>query len=95
MEESLTLELRKPITKGGVEYTTLELREPTAGEMAKARASDPLQDLGMIIHLVSLVAKIPKAVVEEIGVRDLTSAGDYLTSFLDHGPSDGKPSSLT
>ena len=79
MEDTKTLTLRKPIEFGGVKYETLDLREPTAGELEKAfNASN---DMGVAINLVSAVSKIPRKAVEGMGQRDLKEASDFFARF--------------
>lgn len=80
-EEEKTLTLRKPVKVGDVEYDSLELREPTAGELSKAnKQADPID---ASIMLISLVAKVPRAAVEGLCQRDLEDAADFLGRFSD------------
>jgi len=76
-----TITLRKPVYvgKGGNPYTKLDLREPTGGELEKAGKA--ATDMGVVLNLISLVAKVPRAVAEGLCQRDLREASDFLGSF--------------
>ena len=88
-----TITLRKPVTvgKNGPQYTALDLREPTAGELEKA--SKASTDIGVVLNLISLVAKVPRAVAEGLCQRDLKEASDFLGSFNEDDPITGGTSS--
>jgi hypothetical protein len=79
--------LRKPVKLGEVMYESLDLREPTAGELEKASAAST--QVGQAIILISLVAKMPRGAVEKICQRDLKEASDFLGSFSDDFPETG------
>lgn len=82
-----TITLRKPVTLGSgdaaVTYAELKLREPTAGELEKSSKADT--SIGMTINLISIVAKVPRAVAERLSQRDLGEVGAYLNSFTEPG----------
>jgi len=92
-----TIILRKPVTLGktaksdGVVYSTLDLREPTGGELEKASKS--ATEIGVVLNLISLVAKVPRAVAEGLCQRDLKEASDFLGSFSKDDPETGETSS--
>lgn len=79
MELEKTITLRKPVTLGELTYAQLSLREPTAGELEKA--SSAATNMGVVINLISVVAKVPRVVIESLCQRDLREAGDFLESF--------------
>lgn len=85
VEEEMTLVLRKPVTMGqtakseGTTYDKLELREPFAHELEKATKAST--DIGVVINLISLVAKVPRAVAERLSQRDLTEASNFFGRF--------------
>lgn len=87
MDEEKTIKLRKPITLGSgetpVTYPELELREPTAGELEKASRADT--NFGVMINLISIIAKIPRAAAEKLSQRDFTEASEYLAGFTNAG----------
>jgi len=85
-----TITLRKPVTFAKIEYKTLDLREPTAGELAKATRASGSVDVA--ISLISMIAKVPRGAVEGMCQRDLQEASDFLGSFTLGGPMDGKTS---
>jgi hypothetical protein len=91
--EEKTIHLRKPVTigKNPTPYSELALREPTAGELEKA--SKASTDIGVVLNLISLVAKVPRAVAEGLCQRDLKEASDFLGSFNDDAPATGAMSS--
>ena len=83
--------LRKPVVLGKGEdaltYSTLTLREPTAGELEKATLLPT--NVGVSITLISLVAGIPRSAAEKLCQRDLREASDYLGGFTEDGPETG------
>jgi hypothetical protein len=85
--EEKTIKLRKPVTIGSgdasVTYDSLNLREPTAGELDKAMAAST--NIGIGIMLIHLIAQIPKMAVEKLSQRDFTEANEYLGGFTDDG----------
>ena len=96
-QDEISITLRKPVTVGqtaksdGVVYATLDLREPTAGELEKASKS--ATDIGVVLNLISLVAKVPRAVAEGLCQRDLKEASDFLGRFNEDAPATGEMSS--
>jgi hypothetical protein len=87
VQDEKTIVLRKPVTLGGVTYEKLDLREPTAGELAKATKAGGNVDVA--IALISLIAKVPRGAVEGLSQRDLQEASDFLGSFTLAGPEIG------
>jgi hypothetical protein len=75
------INLRKPVIVGGVTYDMLHLREPDAGELDKASRAQT--QVGVVISLISQVAKVPVLVVSKLCQRDLKEASDFLGSFND------------
>ncbi len=73
------VQLRTPVILGDVTYDALELREPTAGELEKA--AQATTNFGVVINLISVVAKVPRKVVESLCQRDFKEAGSFLDSF--------------
>lgn len=92
MQDEKTITLRKPVTLDR-EYTTLDLREPTAGELE--RASTATTNMGLVINLISIVAKVPRKVAESLSQRDLKEAGDFLDGFSTGDPTPGETDSPT
>ena len=87
MLEEVTLELTTPVSigkgDGALEFTELKLREPNAGEMEKAARSDT--NVGALITMISLIAKVPRGAVEKLTRSDLAAAEKVLGSFTDGG----------
>lgn len=88
--ETFAMTLRHPVSVGSVQYTTVELREPRAGEMAKANNAG--NGIEVAIALISLVAKIPRTAVEQFCARDLEEASAYLSGFTVGGQETGSTS---
>jgi len=90
--EEKILKLRKPISIGkgddALTYDSLNLREPTAGELDKAMSAST--NIGIGIMLIHLVAGVPKLAVEKLCQRDFTEANEYLGGFTDDGPTDAE-----
>lgn len=86
-EDEITITLSKPVIIGkdatAQTYEELKLREPTAGEMEKAARADT--NIGTVITLVSLIAVIPRGVVEKITRRDLMAADKFFQTFTAAG----------
>jgi hypothetical protein len=93
--EEKTLALRKPVRLGkgdkAIEYDHLDLREPNAGELEKA--SKATTQVGVVLNLISLVAKVPRGVAEGLCQRDLKEASDFLGSFNEDALETGGTSS--
>jgi hypothetical protein len=86
--EEKTIKLRKPVKLGSgeteVTYDSLNLREPTAGELDKAMSAS--SNIGIGIMLIHLISGVPKSAVEKLCQRDFTEANEYLGGFTDDGP---------
>lgn len=81
LQDEMTLELTRPLVLGQTSYDKLELREPTAGELAQS-ARGAQTEMDAAIALISLVSKVPRRAVEQILQRDLEVASDFLGSFI-------------
>lgn len=82
LELEKTITLRKPVTLGDVPYTKLALREPTGGELEKAtNGPGSNTNIGVNLNLISIVAKVPRMVVEGLCQRDLNEAIDFFGTF--------------
>ncbi len=75
----LIVTFSKPYSIGGVDYTEMRLREPTAGEMIEC---DDVSGWAMDVKLASLVSGVPEVVVRQLKVRDLLPGTRYLGRFL-------------
>lgn len=82
---TLKLEFRTPIVigqgDGAVTYASVDLREPTAGELEQGQRADT--PVGSVINLVAAIGKIPRLVAEKMSGRDINRASKYLSSFQD------------
>lgn len=91
MELEKTIPLRKPVKLGEVEYPELKLCEPTAGQLEKATRAGTTTT-GVVIELISLVAKVPRKVAEDLCQRDFSEATDFFAQFSIFQPDGGTQS---
>lgn len=96
-EETKTITLRKPLIigsgDGAITYTELELREPTAGEIANAQVG-ARNDTEITLNLASQVAKVPRKAIDQLCQRDLRVVSGFFWQGLDDGEAeDGATSS--
>lgn len=87
MNDTLTLQLLKPITIGDVTVTELNLREPIANELARASASG--NSIETTISLISQVAAVSREQIGRLCQRDFMAASDFLGSFYTASQSTG------
>lgn len=80
IELEKTLTLRKPVKVGDQDFLVVNLCEPTAKHLSAA-ASQP-NGPESIIELVSLTAKVPRVVAENMGARDHKEAERFFEQFL-------------
>lgn len=80
LPETLTISLRKPVEHGGITYTELHLREPTADEWTRW---DNLSGVEADIMAISTIAGMPQLAVRKVGARDLLKGSRYIARFLD------------
>ncbi|MGC4059941.1 MAG: phage tail assembly protein [Aquabacterium sp.] len=83
IEAEKTIDLLSPITIGrgeaAVDYATLTLREPTAGQLRKAMREP--DDIGVLMSLVQQTASVPTRVVEQLSQRDLGECQRFFLQF--------------
>lgn len=79
-QDELVLTLRKPVEHGGMTYTQLTLKEPTA---AQWNEWDGKKGVDADITAISVVAGIPSQAVAKIGARDLITASRFIARFLE------------
>lgn len=79
--DEVIITLRKPVKLGEQTYDKLDLREPTAGELEKASGGSATSNLGVVINLISIVAKVPRRVAEGLSQRDLQEASSFFAKF--------------
>jgi hypothetical protein len=89
MEDQKVINLRKAVKLGDDTYTSITLREPTAGELERA-TRDGRAGLTVAIDLIAMVAAVPRKVIEGITGRDLREASDYIEGFTEDGPTAGQ-----
>ncbi|HDR9065477.1 TPA: phage tail assembly protein [Burkholderia contaminans] len=89
MEDEKIITLAKPIKVGDMEYQSLTLREPTAGELERA-TREGRSGLTTTIDLIAMVAGVPRTVAEKLPSRKLTEASKFIAGFTDDGPETGE-----
>ena len=74
------------IEKMGRIVDQLELREPTTGEVEEAQrkltANTSEAMRAMQIHLIALVAELPRPIVEAMPISIINQGSRYLTGFI-------------
>lgn len=75
--------LKTPITVGSETITTLEFREPQAGDIR----SFPLQNqtAGDLLNVAGKLCNQPQAVIDKLGVEDLVGITALVVDFLPAG----------
>ena len=84
--DEATIPLRKPIKFVDEQYTELNLREPSAIELAKAMKEPG--EIEMMIALVSMTSGVPRRAVEQLTQRDLGRCADFFAQFSKAPPLD-------
>jgi len=78
--DTKTIALKKPIEGPAGPINDFTVREPTAGEMTQW---DKLTGAEADVLAVSVVAGLPKSVVEKLPARPFMEAARFIASFLD------------
>jgi Phage tail assembly chaperone proteins, E, or 41 or 14 len=79
VSDTKNIPLLKPVTFEGKTYESLDLKEPTAGQMEKAEKLS--EKYGFTVVLVAEVSGVPIGAVDLMGQRDTEAAEEYLSSF--------------
>jgi hypothetical protein len=77
--DELDLTLTKPIKLGELEYSVLNLTEPTGEQLAAAEAA--VGATGSLMVLIERNASVPAGVVKKMRQRDLQRAADFFAHF--------------
>ena len=85
-EDTLTVTFRKPFDDKGVTYEKVDLREPTAGELAQ---TDGLEGYAIDVRIISVVGGMPESAVRQIPARDFLTATRFLGGFMRPAPAPG------
>jgi hypothetical protein len=92
---TLSIQLAPPIVFKGGNYTSIELREPKAGEVRKAEGqmrngihSESLRLYNM--HLISMVSGLSIPVLELVPIGQFNEAAEYLAGFIESGRGTGR-----
>lgn len=89
--DTLCLSLRSSVAVGGETVTELNLREPTARELADfTKALEREGPVGATILLIASVSGQPKAVIDKIGARDFKKAEAFVSRFFEDSPETGE-----
>ena len=91
----MSLSLDPPISFNGASYGELDLREPLASEIRKARtlmrsAGNLFESRRAQMALVTMVSGVPAPVVDALPIRKLNEAGRILSRFTMAGRPTGK-----
>jgi Phage tail assembly chaperone proteins, E, or 41 or 14 len=89
--DEFELMLKAPLEHAGATITVLRLREPRAGELA--RAADAPDAVSSRIALIAAITGIDANAIRELGARDLMAASSYLGRFTvepDNGAEEGE-----
>jgi Phage tail assembly chaperone proteins, E, or 41 or 14 len=82
-----TIEFITPIVVSGGEHKSIDLRPPKLGEVIKARKN--ADALEFMSALISLVAAVPRAVVEQMDMDQFTEAAEFVQGFTERDPTPG------
>ncbi|HEX7853848.1 MAG TPA: phage tail assembly protein [Sphingobium sp.] len=88
-DAEFAMPLRRPISFGDKAYTELLLREPTA---AQWKSWDGMSGIASDIAAVASIAEIPIGAAENMGLRDLNQAAEWIGRFFVSAPGAGAPS---
>lgn len=95
---TISIAVEPPVRFTGIDYASIDLREPSGGEVRAARThlsgkGNPLFNMRrMQMHLVQVTSGLPMPVVEGLRVTLLEEASAWLGRFIDTGPKTGKRS---
>ena len=95
LPRTLVIELDPPITwSNDKTYTELRLEEPTGQQVIKAEQElmPPINYVKLRMYqfvLISLVADVPRGVVEKMRITQITKATDFLSAYMPGGLSTG------
>lgn len=94
---SMVIDFDPPIEWNGKSVSSMELREPRAGEVLKAQSElngSPQAQWKFGMALIGAVSGEPRQVIEQMPVSKMIQGINYLTNFLnDDGPPIGSISS--
>lgn len=80
--DELTIELKRPIKHGGVEYAKLDLSEPSAEHMMQC---DQFAGYTWAANIVSRSSAVPLNAIKQLPVSTLMKAADFVLGFIDGG----------
>lgn len=89
--DTKTITLKKPIEHGGQTYTSIDLEEPTAGQLEKAGGASSTMTQQII--LIAEVAGIPPDAVRKMRKSQQEEASAFLMGFTYVAPPTGDKSS--
>jgi hypothetical protein len=89
LPDEMTIALKKPVEVAGQTYTTLTFREPTAGQLKEASATQT--DMQGTFLLLALSAGVVPAVIDRLTARELKKAGAFVQSFTEDAQQTGAP----
>lgn len=87
--ESLTITLKRPAKVGDVEYPTITLCEPTAGQLEEA-GMNGRTGTAFNVALISINASIPLTAARSLLKTDYDKAVVFLSGFTGDAPPTGE-----
>jgi hypothetical protein len=85
MEPTKTITLREPIKFGDKTYETIDLKEPTAGQIDKAQRITT-SPAASNIELIAQVSGLSARVIEKVPATEYNEASEYLAFFINGAP---------
>ena len=90
--ESVVLILKRPLMIGDKEISQLEIKEPTAGQMAMAEQSAKGGGVDQTIILLGLASGLHPSVIKQLAGSDFVKAQSILGNFFEDGAESGATS---
>lgn len=85
-DATLTVTFRKPIEYKSITYEKVDLREPTAGELAETSG---LIGYSADIAIISAVGAMPDGAVKLMPATEFTEAARFIGRFITPAPETG------
>lgn len=88
-EDSVILVLKRPVVVGDKTITELEIREPTAGQMASAEQMSKKGGIDQGITLLGLATGLHPNVIKQLAGSDYVKSQKVLGNFFEDGQETG------
>lgn len=80
LPDTKTINLKEAIELDGTTYTSITLREPTAGQIEEARKAAHSDTVA--IRLIALTSGVPEAVVRRMRASNYNEAASFVLGFF-------------